>query len=206
VLDVEFPQLLQDMIATSPTAPDRWSSSSSPPIPNFLQAWAPRLATPSRRFRCVDVRDASENTISGPATLFTSSHPSPARAGFHPGGGTWIPAPFFRGNPLRCPWCSTTALTPFGVRFPEQTRASWMPFETRCLSVPPARPRLSAPLAKLVEIPGQTEIRRETLQRDVAVTARFGRHDLRRRHGQSAAGIAEAKCAAEHRIPIRRPV
>jgi multidrug efflux pump subunit AcrB len=55
-------------------------------------------------------------------------------------------------------------------------------------------------LAKLVEIPGQTEIRRENLQRDVAVTARFEGMNLGDGMAKVQQAIAEANLPPSIRV------
>jgi multidrug efflux pump subunit AcrB len=208
VLDVEFPQLLQDMIGDLTNAPEPVVIKLFSPDPELLQAWAPKIGDTIKKIPgVVDVLDGIENTISGPATLFNVEPSVTARAGFSPRRWNWTPAPFSRGNPPRCPWCSTTALTPFAFASPSRRAPPWTPFRTHCWSVPPARPLPLGSLAKVVEIPGQTEIRRENLQRDVAVTARFEGMNLGDGMAKVQQAIAEAnEPAAQHPRPIRRPV
>src|SRR5205807_3875001 len=59
------------------------------------------------------------------------------------------------------------------VRFPEQTRSSMDAIRNTLLVSSTGRTATLGSLAGVVELPGQTEIRRENLQRDVAVTARL---------------------------------
>jgi multidrug efflux pump subunit AcrB len=59
------------------------------------------------------------------------------------------------------------------VRFPEQTRASLDAIENTLLVSSTGKTATLGSVAAATEEPGQTEIRRENLQRDVAVTARL---------------------------------
>jgi multidrug efflux pump subunit AcrB len=59
------------------------------------------------------------------------------------------------------------------VRFPERTRATMESIRDTLLVSGTGKTATLGSLATVQEIPGQTEIRRENLQRDVQVTARF---------------------------------
>ena len=83
VLDVEFPQLLQDMIGDLTSAPEPVVIKLFGQDPELLHAWAPQIAGAIKKIPgVVDVLDGVENTISGPARVF-STHPArPPRRGF----------------------------------------------------------------------------------------------------------------------------
>ena len=74
------------------------------------------------------------------------------------------------------------------VRFPESTRASVEAIKNTLLVSSTGRTGTLGSLATVEEIPGQTEVRRENLQRNVTVTARLEGLDL-------GAGIAEVQQA-----------
>ena len=59
------------------------------------------------------------------------------------------------------------------MRFPEQTRASLGAIENTLLVSSTGKTATLGSVAAATEEPGQTENRRENLQRDVAVTARL---------------------------------
>ena len=134
----------------------------------------------------VDVLNGIENTISGPAHVFTVDPAVTARAGFSAAGS---------GAGRQRHSAGRTGLGAGGGERPlvhhpralpaRSAQGRWTPCAT------PAGERhgqdgdLGA-LANLVEDPGQTEIRRENLQRDVQVTARFEGHEPGRRHAQGA--------------------
>jgi multidrug efflux pump subunit AcrB len=72
VLDVEFPQLLQDMIGDLTSAPEPVVIKLFSQDPELLRAWAPQVAAGIKKIPgVVDVLDGIENTISGPATVFS---------------------------------------------------------------------------------------------------------------------------------------
>jgi len=86
------------------------------------------------------------------------------------------------------------------VRFPEQTRASMDAIQNTLLVSSTGKTATLGSLAKVVEIPGQTEIRRENLQRDVAVTARFEGMNLGDGMAKVQQAIAEANVPPSIRI------
>ena len=74
------------------------------------------------------------------------------------------------------------------VRYPETARASVDAIRNALLISSNGKTATLGSLASVIELPGQTEIRRENLQRDVAVTARLEGLNL-------GSGIAEVKKA-----------
>src|SRR5437879_2405480 len=64
------------------------------------------------------------------------------------------------------------------VRFPQQTRSSMEAIRNTLLVSSTGKIGTLGSLATVVDIPGQTEIRRENLQRDVTVTGRLEGRDL----------------------------
>ena len=71
------------------------------------------------------------------------------------------------------------------VRYPEHARA-WLDAIRNTMLVNSSGRTMPGALARLTELPGQTEIRRENLQRDVAVMARLEGLNL----GAGIAGVA----------------
>src|SRR5260370_6148755 len=83
VLDVEFPQLLQDMIGDLTSAPEPVVIKLFSQDPQLLRAWAPQTARAIRKIPgVVDVLDGIENTISRPATVSSVDPAAAARACF----------------------------------------------------------------------------------------------------------------------------
>jgi multidrug efflux pump subunit AcrB len=64
------------------------------------------------------------------------------------------------------------------VRFPEQNRATLEAMKNTLLTSSTGKTATLGTLAQLVELPGQTEVRRENLQRKVDVTARLEKMSL----------------------------
>src|SRR5581483_3469335 len=69
-LDVEFIQLLQDMIGDLTNSPEPIEIKLFNPDPNLLKQWAPKISDRIKKIEGVaDVKDGIENTISGPAIV-----------------------------------------------------------------------------------------------------------------------------------------
>jgi multidrug efflux pump subunit AcrB len=201
VLDVEFPQLLQDMIGDLTNAPEPVVIKLFSQDPELLQAWAPKVGDTIKKIPgVVDVLDGIENTISGPATLFNVDPSVTARAGFSPEEVELDTSAILQGEPASLPVVLNDRAYTIRVRFPEQTRASMDAIQNTLLVSSTGKTATLGSLAKLVEIPGQTEIRRENLQRDVAVTARFEGMNLGDGMAKVQQAIAEANLPPSIRV------
>ena len=93
-----------------------------------------------------------------------------------------------QGEPAPTPVVVNDRAYTIRVRFPESTRASVDAIRNTLLVSSTGRTGTLGSLATVEEIPGQTEVRRENLQRNVTVTARLEGLDL-------GAGIAEVQQA-----------
>jgi CzcA family heavy metal efflux pump len=201
VLDVEFMQLLQDMIGDLTNAPEPVAIKLFSQDPELLQAWAPKVGDTIKKIPgVVDVLDGIENTISGPATLFNVDPSVTARAGFSPEEVELDTSAILQGEPATLPVVLNDRSYTIRVRFPEQTRASMDAIQNTLLVSSTGKTATLSSLAKVVEIPGQTEIRRENLQRDVTVTARFEGMNLGDGMVKVQQAIAEANLPPSIRV------
>jgi CzcA family heavy metal efflux pump len=174
VLDVEFPQLLQDMIGDLQGAPEPCVIKLFSQDPNVLNTWAPRVGDAIKKIPgVVDVLNGIENTISGPARVFNVDPAVTARAGFTPQEVELDASAILAGEPAAAPVVLNDRAYTIRVRFPEQTRASLDAIRNTPLVSGTGKIATIGALAGVTEIPGQNEIRRENLQRNVQVTARF---------------------------------
>jgi len=89
----------------------------------------------------------------------------------------WIPA-WRLGEPAATPVVSNDRAYTVRVRFPANNRVSLDAMRNTLLTSSSGHTATLGALATITELPGQTEIRRENLQRDVAVTARLEGTDL----------------------------
>src|SRR3954467_8810609 len=167
MLDVEFIQLTQDMIGDLTSAPEPIAIKLFSQDPVLLKQWAPQVAEAIKKLPgVVDVLDGIENTISGPATLFKVDQAMAARAGFTPQELETNIAAVLQGEPAPTPVVLNDRAYTIRVRFPESTRASVDAIKSTLLVSATGRTGTLGTLAAVEDIPGQTEVRRENLQRN----------------------------------------
>ncbi|MBV9503578.1 MAG: efflux RND transporter permease subunit, partial [Acidobacteriia bacterium] len=174
VLDIELVQLLQDMIGDLTSAPEPIAIKLFHPDPKVLNEWAPRVGDAIKKVPgVVDVLNGIENTISGPATVFQTDAAMTARAGFTPQEVELDASAILQGEPAPTPVVVNDRAYTIRVRFPESTRATMDAIRSTPLVSSTGRTANIGSLATITDIPGQNEIRRENLQRDVTVTGRL---------------------------------
>jgi CzcA family heavy metal efflux pump len=178
-ISVEFVQLLQDMIGDLTSAPEPIQIKLFSPDPQLLREWAPRVGDAISKIPgVVDVLNGIENTISGPAIVFQVDPAAAARAGFTPEEVEIDAAAILQGEPAVAPVIANDRAYTIRVRFPAENRRSLGAIKNTVLTSAGGHTATLGALATVTEAPGQTEIRRENLQRDVAVTARLEGRDL----------------------------
>ncbi len=144
-----------------------------------LRNWAPQVADAIGKVPgVVDVLDGIENTISGPATVFQVNPTIAARAGFTPEEVATDAAAILEGEPAATPVVANDRAYTVRVRYPPAHRVSLSAMSNTLLNSASGHTATLGTLASITELPGQTEIRRENLQRDVVVTARLEGRDL----------------------------
>jgi len=175
----EFVQVLQDMIGDLTSEPEPIQIKLFSPDGTALEQWAPKVADAIHKIPgVVDVLDGIENTISGPAATFQIDSSVAARAGFTPEEIAVDASAIVEGEPAATPVVSNDRAYTVRVRFPPGNRASLEAIRDTLLTSSSGRTATLGALATITELPGQTEIRRENLQRDVSVTARLEGTDL----------------------------
>jgi len=174
MLQVEFPQLLQDMIGDLTNAPEPVVIKLFSQDPATLREWAPKVADGIKKIHgVVDILNGIDNTISGPALTFQVEPSVAARAGFTPQEVELDVSAILQGEPAPTPVVIGERSYTIRVRFPEVTRSSLQAIQNTLLVSSTGKTATLGTLASVTEDPGQTEIRRENLQRDVTVTARL---------------------------------
>jgi len=173
-LDVEFTQVLQDMIGDLTSAPEPIQIKLFSQDSKQLEEWAPKVAESIHKIQgVVDILNGIDNTISGPAVTFQVDPSTAARAGFTVEEIAVDASAILEGEPAPTPVVANDRAYTLRVRFPNSNRASLEAMRDTLLVSSSAHTATLGALATVVENPGQTEIRRENLQRDVAVTARL---------------------------------
>jgi CzcA family heavy metal efflux pump len=189
MLDTDFPQELQDMIGDLTSSPDPIEVKLFSPDAALLKQWAPKVGDAVKQVKgVVDVKNGIEDTISGPAVVFTVDPAVAARAGFTPQEVELDASAMLAGEPAATPVVVNNRSYTLRVRFPESVRSSLDQMRNTLLVSGTGRTATLRTLASMDELPGQTEILRENLQRDVAVTGRLQGVNL-------GAGVAAVKNA-----------
>jgi CzcA family heavy metal efflux pump len=174
ILDLEFPQILSDMIGDLTSEPEPCVIKLFSQDPAVLREWAPKVADTIKKIPEVkDILNGIENTISGPAISFNVDSVVAARAGFTVQEVEQDVSAILQGEPATTPVVVNDRAYTIRVRFPDSARTNLDTIRNTLLVSGTGKTATLGALANLVEIPGQTEIRRENLQRDAQVTARF---------------------------------
>jgi CzcA family heavy metal efflux pump len=201
VLDIEFVQLLQDMIGDLTGAPQPVVVRLFSDQPDLLKDWAPQVADALMKVQVgkkqpiVDVEDGIENTTSGPAMVFNVDPEKAARAGFGADDLEIVSAAIMDGEPAAQPVIVNDRPYTLRVKFPATNRSSLEAMSNTMIVNSNGGTATLGALTTIEETPGQTEVLRENLQRVVNVTARLEGIDL-------GTGIAAVqKAVADLKLP-----
>jgi multidrug efflux pump subunit AcrB len=200
-LDVDFTQVLQDMIGDLTGAPQPVVVKLFSPDADLLATWAPKVADALTGVKVggkqpvVDVADGIENSTSGPAVVFKIDPQTSAKAGFTADQLTTVSSAMVDGEPATTPVIVNDRPYTLRVRFPEASRASLEAMSNTMIVNSSGGTSTLGSLATVTEVPGQTEILRDNLQREVEVTARLEGLDL-------GSGVAAAqKAVSDLKLP-----
>jgi CzcA family heavy metal efflux pump len=174
-LDVDFKQVLQDMIGDLTGAPEPMEIKLFSQDPELLKTWGPKIGDRVKKIKgVVDVKDGIEDTITGPAIVMNVDPVVAARSGFTPQEIELDASAALQGEPAATPVVVNDHSYTIRVRFPENTRSSLDQIRnTLITSSASGKSATFDTLAKFQTEVGQTEIRRENLQRYIASTGRF---------------------------------
>ena len=192
--DIEFVQLLQDMIGDLTSQPEPIVIKLFSQDGKLLNDTAPRVADAIGKIQIgkshpvVDVLDGVENTISGPAVTFQVNPTVAARAGFTPEEVALDASAVLEGEPAATPVVLNDRAYTIRVRFPDENRSSLDRMTNTLLTSASGHTATLGSLATVTSDPGETEIRRENLQRLVQVTARLEGVDM----GTGVAAVQKA--------------
>jgi CzcA family heavy metal efflux pump len=179
-LDVEFVQVLQDMIGDLTSSPEPIEIKLFAADPAVLKTWAPKIAEKIKKIEVnkkkvvADVKDGIENTVSGSAIVMNVDPVVAARSGFTPQEIELDASAVLQGEPAATPVVVNDRAYTIRVRFPDSARESLESIRnTMITSSATGKTATLGALADFEDEAGQTEIVRENLQRRVAVTGRF---------------------------------
>jgi CzcA family heavy metal efflux pump len=178
-LDVEFTQVLQDMISDLSNSPEPIQIKLFNNDPALLAQIGDEVATAIKKQEgVVDVLNGIENTISGPSTTFRIDPALASRLGFTTREVTTDATAIIDGVPAANPLIQNGHPYTIRVRFDDTHRASFDAIQNTVLNSATGKSATLGSLATIEHVAGEQEIRRENLQRDVAVTARLEGADL----------------------------
>jgi CzcA family heavy metal efflux pump len=200
-LDVEFTQVLQDMIGDLSNAPEPIQIKIFSSDPTLLQQLGPRMATAIGKIKgVVDVQNGIDNTISGPATNFEVDPMVAARLGFTPMEVAEDATAILDGVTTTDPVIANGHPYTIRVRLGDETRASLDTIENTVFNSSTGKTASLGSLAQIQQLPPQNEIRRENLQRLIVVTGRLEGSDLGTAMTQVQKTVADMHLPAAVRV------
>jgi len=173
VVDLDFPEMLQDQVGDLTSSPKPAVIKLFNPDPELLNKWAISVGDNLKKIPGVVDIVGLEDTISGPAAMFNVDQTTTARAGFTPQEVELDASAILQGEPATAPVVVNDRAYTIRVRFPKSTRATMDSIRNTMLVSGTGKTATIGSLANMVEMPGQTEIRRDNLQREAEVSARF---------------------------------
>jgi multidrug efflux pump subunit AcrB len=178
-LDVEFTQVLQDMIDDLSNAPQPIQIKLFNPDKALLAQLGPRVANAIGKINgVVDVQDGIANTISGPATNFQVDPIAAARLGFTPMEIAENATSILDGVTPADPLIANGRPYTIRVRLGDETRISLDSIINTVFNSSSGHTATLGSLAQIQQLPPQNQIHRENLQQNIVVTGRLEGSDL----------------------------
>jgi len=178
-LDVEFTQVLQDMIGDLSNAPEPIQIKVFASNPALLADLGPRIGDAIGKIGgVVDVQNGIDNTISGPATNFQIDPIVAGRMGFTPAEIAEDATSILDGVTTTDPLIANGKPYTVRVRLGDETRQSLDTIQNTVFNSLTGKLATLGSLAQVMQLPPQNEIRRENLQQLITVTARLEGSDL----------------------------
>jgi CzcA family heavy metal efflux pump len=178
-LDVEFTQVLQDMIGDLSNSPEPIQIKLFSSDAILLHELGPKVAEAIGKIPgVVDIQNGVENTISGPATSFQVDPVVAARLGFTPTEVAEDATAILDGLPTNDPLIVNGRPYTIRIRLPEDSRASFDSIQNTVFNSTTGHTTTLGSLAQVTQLPPQNEIRRENLQQVILVSGRLEGSDL----------------------------
>ncbi|MFZ0816254.1 MAG: efflux RND transporter permease subunit [Candidatus Sulfotelmatobacter sp.] len=178
-LDVEFTQVLQDMIGDLSNAPEPIQIKVFASDPALLADLGPRIGDALGKIGgVVDIQNGIENTISGPATNFQINPIVAGRMGFTPVEIAEDATSILDGVTTTDPLIANGRPYTVRVRLGDETRKSLDTIQNTVFNSSSGKLASLGSLAQVTQLPPQNEIKRENLQQLIIVTARLEGSDL----------------------------
>ncbi|MGA9720080.1 MAG: efflux RND transporter permease subunit [Acidobacteriaceae bacterium] len=178
-LDIEFTQILQDMIGDLSNAPEPIQIKIFANDPALLGELGPRIGDAIGKIPgVVDVQNGIDNTISGPATNFQVDPSIAGRLGFTPTEVAEDATSILDGVTTTDPLIANGRPYTVRIRLGDETRRSLETIENTVFNSTTGKLANLGSLAQVTQLPPQNEIKRENLQQLITVTARLEGSDL----------------------------
>jgi multidrug efflux pump subunit AcrB len=178
-LDIEFAQVLQDMIGDLSNQPEDIVIKLFSDDTRLLDQLGPRVQTAIQQIPgVVDTKNGIDNTISGPATNFQVDPVLAGRLGFTPTEVAEDATAILDGLPTNDPIIANGRPYTIRVRLPAQNRASLDAIQNTVFNSASGHTATLGSMAQVTQLPPQNEILRENLQRLIVVTGRLEGSDL----------------------------
>jgi CzcA family heavy metal efflux pump len=176
---VEFVQILQDMIGDLSNQPEPVVIRLYSQDGTLLNETGPRVAEAIGKVPgVVDVLNGVEDAVSGPSVRFQINPAASSRSGFTSEETSIDATAILEGEPAATPVILNDRAYTIRVRFPDANRSSLERMTNTLLVSATGKTATLGSLAMVFNDPGETEIRRENLQRLIQVTARLEGVDL----------------------------
>jgi multidrug efflux pump subunit AcrB len=204
-LDVEFTQVLQDMIGDLSNQPEDIVIKLFSNDTTLLNQLGPRVQTAIQKIPgVVDTKNGVDDTISGPATTFDVDPVIAARLGFTPTEVAQDATAIMDGLPIDNPMIVDGRPYTIRVRLPDANRGSLDAIENTVFNSESGHTASLGSLAQVTQLPPQGEILRENLQKLISVTGRLDSSvpgaDLGSAMTQVKAKVAELHLPASVRV------
>ena len=178
-LDIEFTQILQDMIGDLSNAPEPIQIKVFANDPALLADLGPRIGDAIGKIPgVVDVENGIDNTISSPATNFQVDPSVAGRLGFTPTEVAEDATSILDGVTTTDPLIANGRPYTVRIRLGDETRRSLETIENTVFNSTTGKLANLGSLAEVTQLPPQNEIKRENLQQLITVTARLEGSDL----------------------------
>jgi multidrug efflux pump subunit AcrB len=200
-LDVEFVQVLQDMIGDLSNSPEPIQVKLFANDPALLNVLGPKVQAAIQKIPgVVDTQNGVDNTISGPATNFQVDPVLAGRLGFTPTEVAEDATSILDGLPTNDPVIVNGRPYTVRVRLPESSRASLDAIQNTVFNSSSGHTATLSSLAEITQLPPQNEIRKENLQQLVVVSGRLEGSDLGTAMAQVRATVDRMHLPASVRV------
>jgi CzcA family heavy metal efflux pump len=200
-VDMEFTQVLQDMIGDLSNSPEPIQIKLFSNDQNLLLTLGPRVQQAIAKIPgVVDTENGVDNTISGPATSFQIDPVVAGRLGFTPTEIAEDATSILDGLPANNPLISGGRPYTIRVRLPDANRASLDAIQNTVFNSSSGHTATLSAMATMTQLTPQNEIRRENLQQVVQVSGRLEGSDLGGTMQQVRAAVSRLQIPSSVRV------